>query len=286
MSEGFLSKFRGKKKAFQTETLKLHNTPAASEPVVSEQTISPAPEPVKSQQKSEESQTPKGEVMNQRVSSQNQNGAKNQNGAVMNEKFLSQNEKNYTPEEYMEMERRSASKHEFIDGKILSTAGSSRRHNLIGTNTTIAIGSRLRGHKCEVYVNDMRVQLSHNHFSYPDVVVVSGEPKFVDSETDVLLNPTVVVEVFSISTMSYDKTIKLESYLAMESVREILLIKEDDMRVEHYFKQNAKQWIYRLYNAGDDIITLESINCKISLSEIYSQVKFDRNDAVKSHAVN
>jgi Uma2 family endonuclease len=203
----------------------------------------------------------------------------------MSEKIVSQAEKNFTVEEYLKMERRSATKHEFMNGKVLSTAGSSRQHNLIGTNTTIAIGSRLRGHKCEVYVNDMRVQISRNHFSYPDVVVVSGEPKFADSETDVLLNPAIVVEVFSRATIGYDKTVKLESYLAMESIREILLVKEDEMRVEHYFKQNPKQWIYRIYTASDDMITLESVGCKINLSEIYAQVKFDQA-AFNSQAVN
>lgn len=203
----------------------------------------------------------------------------------MNEKSLAQGEKNYTVEEYLKMERRSATKHEFIDGKLLASAGSSRTHNLIGTNATVAIGSRTRGHKCEVYVNDMRVQLSRNRFSYPDVVVVSGEPKFADSETDVLLNPTVVVEVFSRATIGYDKTIKLESYLAMDSVREVLLVKEDEMRVEHYYKQNPKQWIYRIYNASDDVISLDSINCKVSLSEVYSQVKFGQA-AINSQAIN
>jgi Uma2 family endonuclease len=203
----------------------------------------------------------------------------------MNERTLTQTEKSYTVDEYLKLERKSASKHEFMDGKLLASAGSSRQHNLIGTNTTVAIGSRTRGHKCEVYVNDMRVQLSRNRVSYPDVVVVNGEPKFADSETDVLLNPTVVVEVFSRATIGYDKTVKLESYLAMDSIREVLLVKEDEMRVEHYFKQNPKQWIYRIYNVADDVISLDSINCKVSLSEIYSQIKIDQT-AINSQAIN
>jgi Uma2 family endonuclease len=117
------------------------------------------------------------------------------------------------------------------------------------------------------------------------VVVVAGEPKFADSETDILLNPTVIVEVSSRNTVSFDKTVKLESYLAMDSIREVLLVKEDEMRVEHYFKQNPKQWIYRIYNVADDVISLDSINCKVSLSEIYTQVKLDQA-AINSQAIN
>jgi Uma2 family endonuclease len=193
----------------------------------------------------------------------------------MTEKILPQTDKNYTADEYLKMERRRANKHEFSNGKIMATSGSTRRHNIIGTNTTIAVGSRLRGHKCEIYANDMRVRLNNNRFCYPDVIVVSGDPTFADNEFDVLLNPTVVVEIMSTPTGQNDKTEKLENYLAMDSIRECLLVKEDDMRVEHYSKQNAKQWIFRIYNDREDIITLDSVGCKVSLAEIYAQVKFD-----------
>ncbi len=203
----------------------------------------------------------------------------------MNDKNPIQAEKNYTVEEYQNMERRSATKSEFFDGKILATAVSNRANNLIATNTTIAIGSRLQGQKCEIYVNDMRVQLDAKHISYPDVVIVGGVPAFLDNQFDTLLNPTVAFEIFSKSTSFQDKTKKLECYLAMDSIREYLLVKEDEMRVEHYFKQNQKQWIYRIYDARDDVISIESINCKISLAEIYAQVKFGQIEA-KSQSVN
>jgi len=77
------------------------------------------------------------------------------------------------------------------------------------------------------------------------------------------------------STLYHDKTEKLDRYLAMESVREIMLVKEEDMRVEHYHKQTINQWTYKIYGNREDVISIESINCKISLSEIYSQIKFD-----------
>lgn len=203
----------------------------------------------------------------------------------MSEKILSQPQKVYTADEYLKMERRQANKHEFSNGRIMATAGSTRRHNLIGTNATIAIGSRIRGNKCEIYANDMRVRLSSNQFCYPDVIIVNGEPSFADEQTDVLLNPTVVIEIFSNPNGLNDKTEKLESYLALESVRECLLIKEDGMRVEHYAKQNPKQWIYRIYNDREDVINLDSINCKLSLAEIYAQIKFN-GAAISSQTVN
>ncbi len=193
----------------------------------------------------------------------------------MSEKATAQAEKNYTSEEYLKIERASPTKHEFIGGKVLSLAGSNRTRSLIGSNTTIAVGNRIHGQKNEIYSGNMRVQMSPTRFSYPDVVIVSSKPSFIDDDSDVLLNPTIVVEIYSKNTSSLDKTEKLESYLAMDSIREYLLVKEDEMRVEHYAKQNAKQWIYRIYNDREEIISMESINCKVSVSEIYAQINFD-----------
>jgi Uma2 family endonuclease len=193
----------------------------------------------------------------------------------MSEKILSQSEKKYTVEEYLKMEQHSGNRHDFVDGKVLSTANANRTHSLIVTNTTIAIGSRVRGHNCEVYAGDMRVQLNPRRFGYPNLVVVNGKPNFSSNKSDTLLNPTVVFEIFSKNLSSNDKADKLESYLEMDSVRECLFVKEDQMRVEHYAKQTIKQWIYRIYDAREDVISLDSINCKASLAEIYSQINFD-----------
>jgi Uma2 family endonuclease len=193
----------------------------------------------------------------------------------MSEKILSQSEKKYTVEDYLKFEQRNSNKHEFIDGKVLSMADSNRTHSLIVTNTTIAIGSRVRGQNCELYAGDMRVQLNPKRFGYPNIVVVNGKPTFSSNQSDILLNPTVVFEVISKNTSSNDKTEKLESYLEMGSIRECLFVKEDEMRVEHYAKQTIKQWVYRIYDSREDVISLDSINCKTSLAEIYSQIKFE-----------
>ena len=66
---------------------------------------------------------------------------------------------------------------------------------------------------------------------------------------------------------------KLEGFLAIPKIKECLLVNESEMRIEHYARQNAKQWIYRIYDEREDVITLESINCKLSLTEVYAQVK-------------
>ncbi len=192
----------------------------------------------------------------------------------MNNKVLSKTDKNHSVKEYLRSEKNGSNKNEFRNGKIIASKSSSRRHSLIGSNITIAIGSRLRRHKCEIYAGSMHVQLSNKRFSYPDVVIVKGEPKFSGNEQDVLTNPTVIVEITSEKTILQDKTEKLDAYLAMESVAEYLLVNEANTRVEHYTRQNQKQFIYRIYNELDEMVSLDSIGCKTALSELYAKIKY------------
>jgi Uma2 family endonuclease len=180
----------------------------------------------------------------------------------------------YSAEEYLALERQAEYKSEFIEGEIVAMAGATRRHNLLSLNTAAELRFQLKGRKCEAYASDMRVRMKNTRYGYPDVVVVCGEPQFVDDEFDTLLNPTVVVEVLSVSTRLRDKTEKLETYQAMDSVRECLLIEQDKMRVEQYIKQTPKQWLLRIFETAEETISLESIGCALSLAEVYAQVEF------------
>lgn len=192
----------------------------------------------------------------------------------MNNKILSATDNNQKVEDFISFERNKRNKNEFYNGKIIASKSSSRRHSLIGSNITIALGSRLRRHRCEIYNSNMNVKLSENDFSYPDVVIVKGDPKFCGKEFDVLTNPTIVIEILSEKTLFEDKTKKLEKYLAMKSVQEYLLVDEGKMRVEHYSKQNEKQFMYRIYTEEDEMVSLDSIECKANLSELYAKIKY------------
>ena len=203
----------------------------------------------------------------------------------MTEKPLSAAPKYQTPDDYLMSERQSASKNEFLNGRVVGRSGSNRWHNLIASNAAVAIGSRIHTAKNDIYIGNMRVRLRNNFICYPDVVVVNGDPVFADGNGDLLLNPTVVLEIISNATNTLDKTQKTEAYFAMDSIREFVLVKEDEMRIEHYLKQNAKQWIYKIYNERDDVASMESIGCKVSLSEIYAQIKFG-HAPLSSSAVN
>ncbi len=182
-------------------------------------------------------------------------------------------------------ERRDVVKTELLDGKVMTKPAANRWHNLISTNFAVAIGSRIHRSTCEMYSNDMKVQIGKDSICFPDLIVVNGEPLFSDDSSEMLNNPTVVVEIFSSLLKSSDRQTKLEGFLAIPKIKECLLVNENEMRIEHYARQNAKQWIYRIYNERDDVITLESINCKLSVAEVYAQVKMKESE-LSSKAVN
>jgi len=181
--------------------------------------------------------------------------------------------------------RRDVGKTEFIDGNIVAKPATNRWHSIITTNFIAALGSRIHRGTCEIYSQDMQVQIGRNSICFPDVVVVNGEPVFNDDSYEILQNPTVLIEVFSNGSRSARQAQRVEGFLAVPKIREFLLVNDAEMRVEHYICQNAKTWMYRIYNERDDVISLESINCKLSLSEVYAQVHL-RAQMLTSTAAN
>lgn len=176
-------------------------------------------------------------------------------------------------EEYLSFERSSEFRHEFYRGEIFQMSGASREHNLIVTNSVTSINSQLRGKDCEIYSNDMRVHTSITGlYTYPDVVVVCGEPEFSDAEFDTLLNPIVLIEVLSLSTADYDRGKKFWHYQSIESLREYLLVAQDEIKIEHLIKLPNGRWDVREYLSIESEIELQSIGIWLKTAEIYEKV--------------
>ena len=109
-----------------------------------------------------------------------------------------------SPEEFLVFERAADEKHEYRDGEIVSMSGARRSHNLIALNVGSRLHGTLKNKDCETYMSEMRVFIPPVRlYTYPDIVVVCGEPKFVDDEFDTLTNPILLIEIFSESTENY-----------------------------------------------------------------------------------
>jgi Uma2 family endonuclease len=178
----------------------------------------------------------------------------------------------YTPAEYLQRERAAETKSEYRYGEIVAMTGVSRAHNLIAGNLFSELRQQLRGGGCETYVSDVRVRVrTTGLYTYPDVVVACEPIQFEDDHVDTLLNPTVVVEVFSPSTEAYDRGEKFAHYRRLDSLREYLLVAQDTMRVERFVRQ-GEQWVLTELNAPDDVLEIAAIDCRVVLREIYARV--------------
>ena len=184
----------------------------------------------------------------------------------------------FTPEQYLALERKADSKNEFCNGFIIAMAGASREHNVIAGNFHGEIRLQLKGRSCEVYISDMRVRVAPaGLFTYPDVVAVCGEAQFLDDKVDTLLNPTMIVEVLSRSTESYDRGDKFMHYRRLESLREYVVVAQDKVLVERFTRQ-GDEWLLTEFRNLDETLRLASIDCAIPLREIYARIEFPGED--------
>lgn len=180
-----------------------------------------------------------------------------------------------TPEEYLEIERAAEYKSEYFNGEIYAVAGANRRHNVIAWNIGGELRQKLKGKNCEAYPADMRVFVPKTGlYTYPDLVVVCGEPQFQDDAFDTLLNSILIIEVLSGITEKYDRGKKFQHYRSIESLREYVLVLQDEARIEKYLKQGDGFWVLSEAVGLDAKIKLDSIDCELALSEVFDKVSF------------
>ena len=178
-----------------------------------------------------------------------------------------------TPADYLALEREADIKHEYCNGQLYAMSGASRAHNLISGNIFGELRAQLKGRTCEVYMSEMRVLVdAARSYRYPDVVVACDAPRFQDDVFDTLLNPTVIVEVLSLSTEARDRGEKFAEYAQLVSLREYVLVAQKAVHVEHYLRQGTR-WVSRACRDLDAVLQLESINCALPLRDIYERVK-------------
>lgn len=179
-----------------------------------------------------------------------------------------------TPDEYLAIEREAEFRSEYWNGEMFAMAGAREPHNDIGMNVSALLWLQLRSRPCQNYGNDMRVRASSNLYTYADGVVVCGERKFLDGRRDTLLNPGLIVEVLSPSTERYDRGSKFEQYRGIESLREYLLLASDRIHTELFTKQPNGQWTLSEWRDPEDIVSLESCDCRLKLADVYEKVEF------------
>ncbi|YAF97445.1 MAG: Uma2 family endonuclease [Nodularia sp. CChRGM 3473] len=182
----------------------------------------------------------------------------------------------YTPEEYLALEEAANYKSEYIDGQIIPMAGGTINHNQIALNLSTELNFAFKKQSYRVYMGDVRLWIPQKRiYTYPDVMILAGEPEFFNNRRDIILNPQVIVEVLSKSTKGYNRENKFEAYRTIATLQEYLLIDQTRIYVEQFSKIGKKQWSLREYDEEDQAIALATVPFEISLQDLYNKVQFE-----------
>jgi Uma2 family endonuclease len=179
-----------------------------------------------------------------------------------------------TAEEYLAIEEKAECKSEYFDGEMFAMAGVSRGHDTIVGNLLLPLLTQLKGGPCRVHTSDMRVAVSPSSaYVYPDISIACKDAKYIRRGTDNLLNPVAIIEVLSPTTELHDRGKKFKRYKGIASLKEYVLVSQDEVLVERFLRQDAGDgWIYSTATSLDDSLTLSSAPVTLKLRDIYDGV--------------
>ena len=188
----------------------------------------------------------------------------------------------YSTEEYLTFEREAGERHEYLDGFIYAMAGESPLHADISANLVGLVHEQLRDSSCRVRTKDAKVRsgptqrrMMKGLFSYPDVVVIGGEPQYHDEHRDVVINPTVIIEVLSESTEARDRGVKFHRYQTWSpTLTDYVLVSQEMPLIEHFERQPDGSWTLRIYQGIEESFKIKSINCALKLADVYARIVF------------
>lgn len=179
-------------------------------------------------------------------------------------------------EDYLETEKTSLVKHEYVDGIVHAMAGASDNHARIAGAIYTALAIHLRNSPCEPFASDIKVRVSQKVYYYPDILVSCEQ---TPEDAHYRNAPVLIIEVASPSTARTDRSEKLLYYLQMPNLHEYVVVDQHKMNVEVHRRQPDGGWITYYFDEPDDAIEFNSVDLTVPITEIYRRVKFEKTDA-------
>ena len=177
--------------------------------------------------------------------------------------------------QYLAIERRAEFKSQFFDGEMFAMAGASRIHNEIKDAMIAALRAAFKGSRCTTYSSDQRVLVDRTGlYTYPDIVILCGAGEFDSEDPDTLVNPTAIIEVLSPSTEKYDRGLKFRNYRQIPSLKEYLLVAQDEPLIDRYIRLADGSWGLVSFVGLDATVVFTSVPASIPLAEVYAGVAF------------
>ena len=181
----------------------------------------------------------------------------------------------YSFDEYLAMEEVATEKHEYKQGEIVSMTGGTTNHNKIALNFAASLKFALKNQPYNVFIGDVKLWIpTYSEATYPDVMVIEGEPDYYGTGKTTVINPTLIVAVLSKSTQNYDQGEKIYYYRGIPSFKEYILIDQYQSYVMQFNKTEQGKWLLSEYRYGEEIISLQAVKFDIPLTEIYENVAF------------
>ena len=199
-----------------------------------------------------------------------------------------------SPAEYLERERRAKFKSEYhngviiplhrgektlADGTVVAMAGATKEHVTVNINLTGELYAQLKGSSCRVYDSDMRTRIPNTtSYRYPDLSVAC-DAQFETDVLDVLLNPVVLFEIASPSTMMNDRNRKWNQYRTIPSLQDYVMISPTSVVVEQRHRaDDGEHWWIRVLESLEDELVLDSIGCRVTLADIYAGIELEEDE--------
>lgn len=177
----------------------------------------------------------------------------------------------FTPEEYLEIERVSPIKHEYLQGQLVAMAGASKAHVIITGNLSALLVNHLRGMGCIAYATDMKVRLPDlNLFYYADLAVTCDD-RDRTSDEDFILHPKLIIEVLSDSTEAFDRGDKFSDYKSIPELEEYVLIHQKQVLVERFQRKSDNLWMPQIYRTGETV-EFASIGFVCAIADLYENL--------------
>lgn len=174
-------------------------------------------------------------------------------------------------EEYLATERQQQNKHEWYRGECFAMASGTRWHNILSSRILSALVQHLDGKDCTPYMADFRLYIeTHQHYVYPDILVVCDEQSYIAD--DMVNDATIIIEILSPGTESYDRGRKFLHYQGLPSLREYVLISQYMMQVEVYRRRQNGKWEYERLTHPSDCLVLETIQYTFTLEMLYRSI--------------
>ncbi len=185
----------------------------------------------------------------------------------------------YTPAEYLDLEEQAEYKNEYRNGEIIPMTGGTTNHNKIAGNFYKRFPLTIAEQDYEIYIGDVKLWIpQYRIYTYPDIMVVKGQPIYQGTGTTTITNPLLIVEVLSNSTKNYDKIDKFKYYRSLAGFEEYIMIDQYSFAVEQFVKQTEGQWLFKEYEGENAVLVMDALDFQIALSEIYHRVNVELNE--------